>query len=44
MFASSANSTVLPLYLDLYAYRGYGKFFVDYCNNLHNFTFENTGG
>jgi hypothetical protein len=37
-------STLLPLHVSLYAYRGYGQFVVDYCNGLYNFTFQNAGG
>jgi hypothetical protein len=38
------TSSLLPFHIDLYAYRGYGQFIVDYCNGLYNFTFQNAGG
>lgn len=35
---------ILPLFINLNAYRGYGIFHVDYCYGLYNFTFQNTNG
>lgn len=35
---------MLSLSLEMYAYRGQGRFEVDYCNSLYQFTFENTRG
>jgi hypothetical protein len=41
---SSDNSSLSPLHIKLFAYRGYGQFIVDYCNGMYNSTFQNAGG
>jgi hypothetical protein len=43
-FPPNHNTSMLPLHINLFAYRGYGKFIIDYCNGLSNFTFQNAGG